>query len=73
MLVTRDVSEAVRLANRVILLEEKKITMDLKITLPRPRLKDNDTTHFEQSILSRLVRRDNKNEEFETHMIEYII
>jgi sulfonate transport system ATP-binding protein len=37
VLVTHDVTEAVALADRVILLEEGKITFDLMIDLPRPR------------------------------------
>lgn len=48
VLVTRDVSEAVRLANRVIILDNNNITIDLQITLPRPRIKDNDDDFFEQ-------------------------
>ena len=48
VLVTRDVSEAVRLANRVIILDDNSITIDLQITLPRPRIKDNDADFFEQ-------------------------
>ncbi|WCK54064.1 ATP-binding cassette domain-containing protein [Aneurinibacillus sp. Ricciae_BoGa-3] len=35
--VTHDVEEAVALANRVILIEEGKVTMDYPIQLPRPR------------------------------------
>jgi sulfonate transport system ATP-binding protein len=36
-LVTHDVEEAVALADRVVLLEEGRIAMDLPIVLPRPR------------------------------------
>ncbi len=73
VLVTHDVSEAVRLANRVILMDEKSIAMDLKITLPRPRLKDNDANYFEQYILNKVMQKENGNEEFKNRKIEYTI
>ena len=41
ILVTHDVEEAVVLANRVILIEEGEIVMDLPIRLPYPRQRDN--------------------------------
>ena len=41
ILVTHDVEEAVALANRVILIEEGKIVLDLPIRLPYPRQRDN--------------------------------
>lgn len=37
ILVTHDVEEAIALADRVVLIEQRRITMDLPITLPRPR------------------------------------
>lgn len=37
ILVTHDVAEAVSLADRVVLIEEGRITLDQQITLPRPR------------------------------------
>ncbi len=71
VLVTRDVSEAVKLANRVIILEENNITIDLQITLPRPRIKDNDAGYFEQYILNKLM--ENGNEQEEPPKLEYMI
>jgi sulfonate transport system ATP-binding protein len=41
ILVTHDVEEAVALANRVILIEDGKIIMDLPIHLPYPRQREN--------------------------------
>lgn len=73
ILVTHDVSEAVRLANRVILMEEQQITLDLQITLPRPRLKNNDTIYFEQYILSKIMKKDTKEEESESRRYDYSI
>lgn len=37
LLVTHDVSEAIALADRVVLIDEGRITLDLRIRLPRPR------------------------------------
>lgn len=51
ILVTHDVSEAVALADRVILIEKGKITMDTRITLARPRQRNNDFVYFEKKIL----------------------
>lgn len=41
VLVTHDVEEAVALANRVILIDEGQIVLDLPIRLPYPRQRDN--------------------------------
>lgn len=73
ILVTHDVGEAVRLANRVILMDDKRITLDIKITLPRPRLKDNDANYFEQYILNKVMKVDSDKEEFPTRNVEYTI
>lgn len=61
ILVTHDVSEAVTLADRVVLIDEGEITMDKKITLARPRIRDNSFMYFEKYILDRVM----KNEEVE--------
>ena len=37
LLVTHDVSEAVALADRVLLIEEQRIALDRRLALPRPR------------------------------------
>ena len=55
LLVTHDVSEAVALADRVILIEHGAIALDLPITLARPREKDNGFTYFEKRILDRVL------------------
>ena len=73
ILATRDVSEAVKLANRVILLEDKKIVLDIKITLPRPRLKDNDANYFEQLIMNKLLKLDDVKKEIDDSMWDYSI
>lgn len=73
VLVTSDVSEAVRIANRVILLEEGNYSLDLKITLPRPRIKDNDASYFEQYILNKLMADKNPPKEEVKVEYEYVI
>ncbi|MDF2514281.1 MAG: aliphatic sulfonate transporter ATP-binding protein [Herbinix sp.] len=73
ILVTHDVSEAVKLANRVILMEDNNITLDIQITLPRPRLKDNDTNYFEQLILNRLLKIDIEQKELEAGKMDFAI
>lgn len=57
ILVTHDVSEAVYLADRVILIEEGEITMDDRITLARPRERDASFMYFEEKILNRVLER----------------
>lgn len=60
MLVTHDVSEAVALADRVLLIDQGKVAMDIRIALARPRLRDSGFIHFEKLILDRIMV---KNEE----------
>ncbi|REE90663.1 sulfonate transport system ATP-binding protein [Paenibacillus taihuensis] len=57
VLVTHDVSEAVALADRVVLVENGTISQDTAIALARPREKDNGFTHYESSILNRVLGR----------------
>ena len=58
ILVTHDVSEAVALADRVVLLEAGRGAMDIRINLPRPRVRDNGFAHFERTILDRVMGRE---------------
>ncbi|WP_083484872.1 ATP-binding cassette domain-containing protein [Paenibacillus ihumii] len=60
VMVTHDVSEAVALADRVILIEEGQIALDLRIALARPRNRDAGFAHFEQVILDRVLARDDR-------------
>lgn len=57
VLVTHDVSEAVALADRVILIENGRIALDVDITLDRPRERDSGFVHFEKLILDRILER----------------
>jgi sulfonate transport system ATP-binding protein len=57
LLVTHDVSEAVALADRVVLIEEGIIALDVRVTLSRPRERDAGFAHFEKLILDRVMVR----------------
>ena len=53
---THDVSEAVVLADRVIVLDAGKVALDITIALPRPRRHGTpEAAHYEKMILSRLL------------------
>ena len=60
LLVTHDVSEAVALADRVILIERGKVALDLPTALARPRVKDTGFAHFEKRILDRVLEPDDR-------------
>lgn len=56
LLVTHDVSEAVRLADRIILIEDGNIALDFKINASRPRkLTNPELIKIEEQILNRLM------------------
>ncbi|MBS1205980.1 MAG: ssuB [Proteobacteria bacterium] len=58
VLVTHDVSEAVAMADRVLLIEEGKIGLDLTIDLPRPRrLGSVRLAELEEEVLNRVMKR----------------
>lgn len=58
VLVTHDVSEAVALADRVVLIEEGRIALDLDIDLPRPRRRGSaELAALEGRILDQLLGR----------------
>ncbi|WP_269920398.1 ABC transporter ATP-binding protein [Caldifermentibacillus hisashii] len=55
LLVTHDVTEAVRLADRVIVIDKGTIQLDEKINLPRPRERNDKFTYYEQKILNQIL------------------
>jgi sulfonate transport system ATP-binding protein len=56
LLVTHDVAEAVALADRVVVLEEGRVTLDLRIDLPRPRLRgDAEVAALEERVLRAIL------------------
>lgn len=58
LLVTHDVSEAVALADRVLLIEDQQVTLDQRITLPRPRRHgDAAFAQHESRILQRVLQQ----------------
>jgi sulfonate transport system ATP-binding protein len=59
LLVTHDVSEAVTLADRVLLIEEGKIGLDVTIDLPRPRRRGSiRLAELEAEVLERVMQRE---------------
>jgi sulfonate transport system ATP-binding protein len=58
VVVTHDVTEAVALADRILLLEEGRIALDLPVDLPRPRRRgDPAAAAIEGRVLDRLLHR----------------
>jgi sulfonate transport system ATP-binding protein len=56
VLVTHDVQEALALADRVVLIEDGRITLDLKVDLPRPRARGNAAfAALEQRLLGSIL------------------
>ena len=56
-LVTHDVHEAVVLADRVLLIEDGRIALDLRVDLPRPRRRsDAGFAAIEEALLAHLLR-----------------
>jgi sulfonate transport system ATP-binding protein len=58
IVVTHDVSEAVTLADRILLLDHGRVEMDISVDLPRPRRHgDPRAAAIEGRILDRLLGR----------------
>lgn len=55
LLVTHDVTEAVRLADRVIVIDRGAIQLDERIDLPRPRERNDRFTYYETKILNQIL------------------
>jgi sulfonate transport system ATP-binding protein len=57
VLVTHDVSEAVRLADRILLIEDEVLALDIDVDPPRPRERGSvAVASLEEDILRRLLR-----------------
>lgn len=57
LLVTHDVSEAIALADRVVLIEDGRITLDQPVALARPRQRgDAAFAQLEEAVLRRVMR-----------------
>lgn len=56
LLVTHDVAEAIALADRIILIDEGKIKLDVAVNLPRPRKRGSSAfAELEEKILNELL------------------
>ena len=60
VLVTQDVSEAVYLADRVVLIEDGHIQMNQPIELDRPHRKGPETNQYEKHILDGIMKPQKK-------------
>jgi sulfonate transport system ATP-binding protein len=59
VLVTHDVQEAVALADRVILIEDGQVLLDMPVDLPRPRARGSAAfAALEQAVLARVLHSD---------------
>ena len=58
VLVTHDVSEAVALADRIVVIDEGRIALDLDVKLPRPRRHGTpEFAKLEEQVLNQLFGR----------------
>lgn len=58
-LITHDVDEAIMLADRIVLIEDGRVTMDKRVTLPRPRKrKDHEFQTLAEEVLERVMGND---------------
>lgn len=65
ILVTHDVSEALTLADRVVMIDDGRITLDLAIDLPRPRRRGSvDLALLEERILKDLIREESNSPDY---------
>lgn len=55
LLVTHDVTEAVRLADRVIVIDNGQVTLDQVIDLPRPRQRNKAFLDYEETLLNQIM------------------
>lgn len=56
LLVTHDVGEAVRLADRIVLIEDGNIALDVKVDHPRPRsMSQQELVELEEEVLNRII------------------
>lgn len=62
ILVTHDVEEAVAISDRVVLIDNGKVSLNQPINLPRPRQRTNPAiSMYVEEILSRIMNRKSKN------------
>jgi len=62
ILVTHDVEEAVAISDRVVLIDDGKISLNQPIRIPRPRHRTNPAlSMYVEEILSRIMNRKSKN------------
>lgn len=66
-LITHDAREAVRLADRILVLDEGRLTLDMPLTMPHPRSpEDPQLAHYERIVLDAIFRRNANDREGHT-------
>ena len=58
ILVTHDVTEAALIADRILVIDEGRISLDQTVTLPRPRTQTPDLARIESTVLQRILNGD---------------
>jgi sulfonate transport system ATP-binding protein len=63
LLVTHDVSEAIALADRVLLIEDRRIALDQRLALARPRSRGQAAfARHEERILERVLQQERQSD-----------
>jgi len=57
LLVTHDVAEAVALADRIVLIDEGRISLNLPVALPRPRERGKEFAELEEHVLQQVLKQ----------------
>lgn len=57
LLVTHDVAEAVALADRIVLIDDGRITLNLPVALPRPRERGKEFAELEEHVLRQVLKQ----------------
>jgi sulfonate transport system ATP-binding protein len=66
LLITHDVGEAILLADRIVVLREHRIALDLRVTLDRPRRSGVEFSKLADLLLAELgVLKDDEQNKFE--------
>lgn len=66
LFVTHDVAEALTLADRIVLLEEGRVSLDLAVDLPRPRRRGSvDLARLEERILKEILGSERRRPDYE--------
>jgi sulfonate transport system ATP-binding protein len=71
VLVTHDVSEAALMADRVLVIDEGRISLDQRIALPRPRAPGAELARIEDIVLQRILRKAGGNDAISARPVSF--